>query len=668
MNIRKKIRDRYNAVEIPQASDVLPAGTASRSKRKGDRGGVKLFIELAASAAVIVFIFGAVLAGQGMLKRQNALPLGDRDTTDTEAYQTTVRNDYNGDTGPEPALTSGRADTEDHGTGAAVETEVDTTTPHVTDPPDETTEVFDTTAAPQTGALGLTGDETAAELNEKLVGKKLNVLEKTFGDVLFSVDGDAANKKLAKKGWSVSSLEGVKLYKIPYDSKTCLNVGVDKSSGKVLWVYPAYSYEDDAYDVLLLRENYRYNEDPVMPLSEFPPTGDFIFDDPDDEVLWGVAGLKEADLTSRWGAPSSSGVWSTVYGTYTVKITFNSKGYAVDLDCEKAANPQRNGVKMPASLDAAVKMTDKKLTSALKNMPGYALTELWGSEGAANLFTPGQAEPTGIAWIYEDKIIVIRMSSKGYLSSASVRNLSDFLYDGVKEYAAPVFSDILAMEDSEIVMPLGHDDNRAWSAEISQRWYEALLAAEYEGIYIPSQRMRPYTLNAGFLPEGSEIVYFGSQNSNAVTYVCCNGNLVMLTFCEKDENGYVFDDDGCVICNGASPVTRYLPIYDGDRRLVGFIYSYTDSYGIRLGVCDLVNFTAREIGTVTVSGKTVTVRNDAGAFTGKSEISGQGGFLIRTAGGFEVLAGSVTHASGSDPTGAKYTVEIASHGMTVTAG
>ncbi|MBP5255565.1 MAG: hypothetical protein J6Z80_00775, partial [Clostridia bacterium] len=147
MNIRKKIRDRYNSVEIPQASDVLPEGTASRSKRKEDRGGVKLFIELAASAAVIVFIFGAVLAGQGMLKRQNALPLGDRDTTDTEAYQTTVRNDYNDDTGPEPALTSGRADTEDHGTGAPVETEGDTTTPHVTDPPvetDEKTTVVDT--------------------------------------------------------------------------------------------------------------------------------------------------------------------------------------------------------------------------------------------------------------------------------------------------------------------------------------------------------------------------------------------------------------------------------------------------------------------------------------------------------------------------------------------
>ncbi len=683
MNIRKKIRDRYNSVEIPQASDVLPAGTASRNKRKGDRGGVKLFIELAASAAVIVFIFGAVLAGQGMLKRQNALPLGDLDTTDTEAYQTTVRNDFsddtgsepaltsgNADTGSEPALTSGRADTEDHGTGAPVETEGDTTTPHVTDPPDvtdEKTTVVDTEPEVEF-RLGLTGDEDSAGINETLVGRKLSEIEAAFGKTLFTVDGDKANEKLAKNGWALSSIAGVKLCRIPYDSKNDFDIGVSKSTDRVLWVHRAFKEADDSYDVLLLRKNFDYDEHPIsVTMVDFPPKGHFTFE-PEYEILCFVAGMNEADLISRWGEPVSAGKWLNKYGTYEVNVTFNSEGFADGINWKKVKNPQGQGVERPGTLEAAVKMTDKNLTAALKDMPGYALTELWGIEGAAFLITPGQAEPTGSAWIHKEKIIVIRMSDEGHLTSASVRDLSDLLYDGQREYAVPISEDVDFSADSEIVMPVMHNATRIASRHVSERWLSSLYALEYDGVWIPDQSALAYTVDAGFLPDGGEIVYYGGDFSNDVTYLFLNGKMTMLTFCEKNDEGeYVINDDSCVNCFVASPVTRFMPIYSAGK-LVGFVYSYTDSLGIQLGVCDLVRQTAEKIGTVRVSDKNVTAVNGAGEFSAQSEISYEGGFLIRTETGFELLAGSARHPAGSSPTGAKYTLSIKSSGVEITAG
>ena len=687
MNVPKKIRDKYSSVDVPPAENVLPREAVAQSSKKEERrGNVKLFLELAASAAALFLIIGAVLAGQGALRRQNRLPLGEPGDGGSDILVGT--EDLPGDTTSAPSTETGDKSTAGHATGNPdtsdvpeittadppftteetedVASEPDTTTPRVVEP----TGNFDTTAAPEPDALGLTGDETIVELNEKLVGKKFSELEKYFGESVRSVDGDAANKKLAKKNWSLSSLEGVKLYKIPFDSKNYLNVGVEKSSGEVLWVYPAYSYEDDAYDVLLLRENYRYDEDPVMPLSEFPPTGNFMLGDPEYEVLWGIMGLKEADLTSRWGAPSSSGVWSTVYGTYTVKITFNSKGYAVDLDCEKAANPQRNGVKMPASLEAAVKMTDKELTSALKNMPGYALTELFGTEGRAKLLMPGQDGYTANVWVSGKKAVVIRMDSRGYATSATVKNVSDMLYDGKNEYISPLYYD-----NNPMLMVVSRSSNLP-RREISRKWMDALLAAEYNNMFVPSDNCGAYTVDADFLPAGSEIVYFGDPFGNDITYLCHNGRFIMLTFCPKDENGnYVFDSDGYINVS-AKPVARFMPVYDAKNNPVGFFYSYGESMtSARLGFCDLITGETADLATITaylgmmtLNDKTVTITNGSGTFTVQANTLTDLVILAMTAEGYEIFIGNISDIPLEIPTGAKYTLSIKSSGVEITAG
>ncbi len=349
MSIRRRIREKYNSLDVPEAEDVLPAGA---KKAKKDKSGGRLFAELAASGAVIVAAAVIIVAGQGILQKSRKLApggFGDETTGQRITDTVTVTGDADSDTGETQAVTAETGDTQkgiSESADLTSEPEESTTDPHVTtsteqdvttepEPQDSGTDITDYDPARPYTAFGLNGDETISEINEKLVGRKFSELKSALGDALFSVDGDKAYEKLAKKNWPCSSYRGINLYKIPYDSKNCLNVGVSKSDGRVVWAYKAFIYED-SYDILVLRGGYGYDEDPVIPLTEFPPSGTFILE-PDKEMLWGVAGFNEEDLSERWGAPASDGLWNTENGMYTVEIIFNSKGYAIDLICEKSA-------------------------------------------------------------------------------------------------------------------------------------------------------------------------------------------------------------------------------------------------------------------------------------------------------------------------------------------
>ncbi len=85
----RTIRKKYNTVKIPEASAVCPP--AALSGKKKSKGGGSLFAEIAAGGVVLAAMFFAVIAGQGIIRKQTGVLPGESTFTNEKTVKTGIK-------------------------------------------------------------------------------------------------------------------------------------------------------------------------------------------------------------------------------------------------------------------------------------------------------------------------------------------------------------------------------------------------------------------------------------------------------------------------------------------------------------------------------------------------------------------------------------------------